>query len=864
MTLPSRFHVGNLVVDLEAYRLVRAGEPVHLTRTEWALLGELARHHGQVLTHRTLLQRIWGDEYFDEIDYIHTYVRRLRRKLEDDPGQPQYLLTEPGIGYRLEFFSDGEPVVPAAASTGESAPAPGTRTRNPLPQAVSDRFVGRRAAQTHLTDVLLSGANLLMIVGRSGVGKTALACKVLSDLSATDHYAGMVYLSADRMDISLGRIVTDFAALLPSDELADIATLTPVQRISQLLAALVNGRYLLLLDNLEDGQDHTSGALLDPDLQALVETLLVQGGGLQLLVTSSIPVALPRHLRPRGRVIELSDGLPVDDAVTLLRRCDPDGGAGLRDADDTLLSQIAERTGGFPRALEAVAGLLLDDPLLTPADLLADDALFNGEVGAVVVESAINRLDAPARAMMDALAVLDRPVPRDAIEFLLDPCVEYDAAGLHAALNRLVRAFYCIYDRDSGTFALHNIDQAYCYSRIPTAGDGCTLRALHRRAADYYQHRALPPEQWLDVTEVEPQRAEFYHRVRAGEHEAAARLLLTLDRDYLWVWGQFAALATMHEQLRGHLHDADLSRHHLLRLGEAYRALGRVGAAVACFEEVLTRTDAAGQRAWADATSGLGWAYYDLGQFERARTALEEAEAAYHALDDLHGRGSTLGGRGWVSFLLGDYAAAADLFQAAFKLLIEQGALYAAGINLGDLGAARLMQGHYAEAASILREALTIADRFKAPREKSYKRGYLALALLLDDRVAEGYEVIDAAQRYDVPENNHLIAALAGIILARLGQSEAARYQFEAAIQYADRLLIHTDNLYRAYFSRGLAGAGLIVTAGAASDPVLMDYQRARGLCDAAGVLAFNRLLLSALASCDPHDRLAPMRTVLT
>ena len=79
----------------------RGGREVTLTRTEYALLRELATHPGKVLGHRHLLQYVWGPEYGGETEYLRTFMRQLRKKLESDPSRPIYLLTQPGIGYRF-------------------------------------------------------------------------------------------------------------------------------------------------------------------------------------------------------------------------------------------------------------------------------------------------------------------------------------------------------------------------------------------------------------------------------------------------------------------------------------------------------------------------------------------------------------------------------------------------------------------------------------------------------------------------------------------------------------------------------------------------------------------------------------------
>jgi two-component system KDP operon response regulator KdpE len=93
---------GPLQIDLARRRVTMAGQEVHLTRTEYNLLHELATHPNQVMLHEQLLTAVWGFEYRDDIDYLRAYIRYLRRKLESDPDNPKLILTQPGVGYLLE------------------------------------------------------------------------------------------------------------------------------------------------------------------------------------------------------------------------------------------------------------------------------------------------------------------------------------------------------------------------------------------------------------------------------------------------------------------------------------------------------------------------------------------------------------------------------------------------------------------------------------------------------------------------------------------------------------------------------------------------------------------------------------------
>ena len=95
------FHARDLEVDFAAQEARLRGEHLDLTPTEYKLLYHLVRNAGTVLQHGTLLAKVWGREYVDEVDYLRVYVRRLRDKLGDDPEHPLYIRTERGLGYRF-------------------------------------------------------------------------------------------------------------------------------------------------------------------------------------------------------------------------------------------------------------------------------------------------------------------------------------------------------------------------------------------------------------------------------------------------------------------------------------------------------------------------------------------------------------------------------------------------------------------------------------------------------------------------------------------------------------------------------------------------------------------------------------------
>ncbi|HGS5205470.1 TPA: response regulator [Vibrio cholerae] len=97
----TRFELGDLVLDLVLKQVTKAGDPVKLTKTEYNILKLLAKNMGKVLTHKQILKEVWGGNYVEHHHYVRIHVAQLRHKVEDNPAQPRFILTENGVGYRL-------------------------------------------------------------------------------------------------------------------------------------------------------------------------------------------------------------------------------------------------------------------------------------------------------------------------------------------------------------------------------------------------------------------------------------------------------------------------------------------------------------------------------------------------------------------------------------------------------------------------------------------------------------------------------------------------------------------------------------------------------------------------------------------
>lgn len=98
----STIKAGQVEVDLVRHIVTFRGEEIHLTATEFKLLSYLVAHADRVLTHQAILTQVWGFEDYDHVEYLRVYIGQLRKKLEQNPDEPQLILTEPGVGYRFK------------------------------------------------------------------------------------------------------------------------------------------------------------------------------------------------------------------------------------------------------------------------------------------------------------------------------------------------------------------------------------------------------------------------------------------------------------------------------------------------------------------------------------------------------------------------------------------------------------------------------------------------------------------------------------------------------------------------------------------------------------------------------------------
>jgi len=666
-------------------------------------------------------------------------LTRQIAELEEAIAHPQ--AAAQAVQSRIETGLERERQPEEPPSRGQSVkfinPPPGS-----APNYFQNRHLETRLLVEHLKD---ANKRLLTVVGRGGVGKTAMVCRLLKgveagrlpdDLSqALGELAvdGLIYLSQNATrTITAANLYADLCKLLPAETAQRMQALyrdaqTPTQaKVKTLLAHFAQRRVIVLLDNLEDLIDPASRRLTNEELHDFLLALLgAPVHGVTLLCTTHVAPQELALVQPQLQAtLSLDDGLESPYAENILVEMDRDGKLGLRDAPAGLLRTARQRTRGYPRALEALVAILSSDRSTSLAELLGDTrALLPEHVVETLVGEAYSRLDRSAQMAMQALALYARPVTAAAVDYLLQPYLAaLDAA---ATLNRLVNMHFV--RKEGDRYYLHPVDRAYALERVAegTPGDGAeaaaneaaedathppyTRYALWHRGADYFKQAQLPRSQWKTLADLSPQLAEFDLRCAAQEYSTAADLLFTIDYDYLLLWGHARLLVELHRRLIGQLSDPAQKRVNLGYLGLAYGDLGQMEQAIDHHQQALAISRETGSRRDEGADLGsLGNAYYLLGQTEQAIDHYQQALAIAREIGYRLGEGNHLGNLGNAYRFLGEVERAIDHYQQALAIAREIGDRNGEGNHLGNLGSAYYSLGQMEQAIDHHQQALAI------------------------------------------------------------------------------------------------------------------------------------------------------------
>jgi tetratricopeptide (TPR) repeat protein len=733
----------------------------------------------------------------------------------------------------------------------------------------------------------VGGLRLLAVVGRGGVGKTAMVCRLLKALEAGRlpddggelPVDAIVYLSPKGIHpVSFPNLFTGLTRLLPEAEAQRLQQLyrdpqqAPGQLMRTVLEEFPGGRSIVLLDNLEDLIDPATLKLSDAVLDAaLSELLAAPEHGVKVIVTTRL---VPRELLVRhpgrGQRLDLDEGLPVAEAVKVLHGLDRDGALGLRDAPQSLLAAACERTRGFPKALEALAAILAADrDASLPGLLTAAQDVLPGEIVEVLVGEAFQRLDPLGQQVMQALAIYAAAVPPVAVDYLLQPF--QPAIDSSPVLSRLVNMHFA--RRDAGRYYLHQVDRDYALSRVPAGQRGdhdtrpepFTRYALRGRAADYFEQVRIPRESWRSLDDLAAQLAEFELRRANDDYDAAAAILKDIDVEYLQKWGHYRLAARMHERLTGRLREPWWRLVNAGDLGNCYATLGQTHAAIECYQQALAIARETGDRGLESGVLGtLGNLQRDMGQTEAAIGHTQEALAIVRQTGNRGVEGSLLGNLGECYADQGQTQRAIEHYQQALDMTRETGNRRSEGVWLGNLGASHLALGQAERAIEYYQQALEIGDETQDAQVEAEARLGLAQVHLYREEWAAARQIAQTAPSHGYrPVLTQILVAL-GMAYLRDGDRSQARQAFSDALSTADTLLASSGGTAHVLFAKAIAYTGQAVTGkpGAAL-AAHRTFEQALTTAPAAGFRARALRQLSILIPADTEGVLADIQHVL-
>lgn len=612
----------------------------------------------------------------------------------------------------------------------------------------------RDAIVGHLSD---PAVRLVMVTGRRGIGKSALAAKVMDLIDRGERPGpaaggptplGLLNLSTRTSGISLERLYFGCARVLGPEQETRLREVwvtarTMQERLDELRAAMGDQLIVILMDNLEDLL-HDDGSIADEELAVFLDWLFRTRATPRLLVTSQMPVRLAPELRRFAAHIDLSEGLKPAEAAVLLRELDRDGSLGIADLSDEELLNAAVHVHGVPRALELLVGAVADDTVLLPTlqDVL-EDFTRRHDVVTDLAQDRYQRLDEQARGLLGVLAALRTPVEQSAVAEIMDG-LDPDLPAI-PVLTSLVRIHLVSVDRASRTVALHPMDADLAYAQMPPHGP-FGRQTVERQIASWYANRARPSGTWRTLEDIEPQRRQFDHLVRAGDHDGGARVLNEISEWLVW-HGSVLTAVKMHLDVEGHIADERLRIAHTIAYGHARLSAGPMEQAVELFTEAAARAERLGDRlALQNAMFGLGDAHRQLGDQESTVEPLTRAAELAHELGDTEREVHALLSLSLAHSYLGDGESALTGADRLATLATESGDLLTSARAGNARTIALLTLGRWQETTEAGAETARAYRAAGSQEAIAYALNAQGIALLALDAPAQAASVLEEAR----------------------------------------------------------------------------------------------------------------------
>lgn len=585
---------------------------------------------------------------------------------------------------------------------------------------------------------------LISVVGRRGIGKSALVAKVLAEFETPnpardpiEDLSPLVYLSSRRSgELTLAGVYQAVAAVWggeAGDHLAHHWQSAGEAGLPDLWRTLRDRRPVLVLDNLDDLQRPLTHELEDPELVALLDSACRTPFAPTIVTTSQRPLGLPAELAPHTRVLEIPAGLTGDDAVAVIRDGAPSGSHGLDAISDAELSELATRVDGRPRGLQKL-GLLVDARPRLMRRLLESESAPD-EIVDELVSTTYAELTANQRFVVQLLALARAPLPEDEVARLLGGLL--DPLDAQDAIDELVDAGEV--KADAGVLELHPLDADHVRDEL-VENEPARQVALDERLAAWWAGRRKPFDLWRTLSDATPSKREYRHLWRAGHHAEALAIMADASLFLARTGEGPLVAAAVRAADRTLAPDAYAARFHARRCQAMVEFFGgSLDDSLAALREARTLGEQAGLvERLADIDVTIGTALRHKGEIDAAIAALSVvADADPSAPVPRKDRQFALFDLALALLYRRDVARALEAAERLDRIVEPGDPPYVRAMNADIRALAAIINGDYAAAEPPAAEGIELYRQSPYITNVGYVMNVRAVALLGAERVAD-------------------------------------------------------------------------------------------------------------------------------
>lgn len=758
------------------------------------------------------------------------------------------------------------------------------------PPGLAPHFQERYVETKIVADFLRTPAKrMITIVGRGGIGKTALVCRLLKAIESGKlpddlgdfSLDGIVYISEQTSrKITFANIYYSLCQLLPLvqadnlDQHYKSLRISTGDKMSILLEAFADRQIALLLDSFEDKVTADGEQLNDSELEEALQAILnAADHQLKVLITTRRCAKQLLLVQPgRQSRLDLNEGLSSPHAENLLRKIDSSGQLGLRDAEAALLYSASQLTRGYPRALEALAGILSADRDSNLEDLVGNkDVALPENVIKELVGEAFSRLDESSQKVIQALAVYGRPVTPSAVDFMLKPFItDIKSAPI---LKRLVNMHF-VYG-EAGTYYLHQIDREYAFSLVEEGNSDYRLPEnrifcryiLNRLGAAFFRKNRKPPYSWQTIDDLDALFAEFELCFSAQEYDSAAKVLLIFG-GVLVAWGYLQLALNYCLRIKGRIEDNQLKATVLRRLGFCCFRLGSYTDAINYLKQSLAISKKIGDKENEGASLNiLGYCYEYLGDYTKKIECNQKSLLLFQEIGDVRGMAYSLNDLGTCYRDLGEYIKAIEYYQKSLTIKWKIGETLAIGYCLGNLGNCYGDRGDYSKATDYHQKSLailqSIGDRWG---EANSLCSTASVSLFLQDFDLARKNLELAVAIWEEIDSPDLVEGycILGITLMQLNHRKEGEAVFTKSIDVGKKILQHAESVLALEFKAlALCGKALCLQDTSIAKVAYETFTKIRKVTYAKGLVGRTLKFFDLLAVLDENNILAGLKEVV-